>query len=219
MCIYCGTRYYRKIYENHTGPIPKDNDGRPYEIHHIDGNRKNNSPDNLQCVSIQEHYDIHYSQHDWAACHKLGGRMKLPIELMSELATRRNLARVAAGIHQWQRKPDGTSLTSDRVRAGTHNFLGGEISRRTNKKRVDAGVHNFLGHEQNARRVSDGTHNFLGESNPSHDRVKNGTHNFLNAVERGTHPSQIKKTCEHCGKTMAATSFGRWHGNNCKRAN
>lgn len=40
---------YRKIYENHFGPIPKDKDGRSYEIHHIDGNRKNNEISNLKC--------------------------------------------------------------------------------------------------------------------------------------------------------------------------
>lgn len=219
MCIYCGTRYYRKIYENHVGPIPKDEDGRPYDIHHIDGNRKNNQPNNLKCVSIQEHYDIHYSQHDWAACHKLGGRMKLPPEQMSELATLRNLARVRAGTHHMQRRPDGTSLTSDRVEAGTHNFLGGEISRRNNARRLAAKTHNFLGPEQNAKRVAAGSHNFLGKNNPSHARVAKGTHNFLNAVQNGTHPSQLSRTCEHCDKTIAATAFGRWHGNNCKLKN
>ena len=31
---------YRKIYEAHYGPIPKDSDGKTYEIHHLDGIRK-----------------------------------------------------------------------------------------------------------------------------------------------------------------------------------
>ena len=64
MCIYCGTNKYRKIYESHNGPIPKEDNGRSYEIHHIDGNHFNNDPSNLKAVSIQEHYDIHYSQGD-----------------------------------------------------------------------------------------------------------------------------------------------------------
>jgi len=42
MCIYCGTTKYRKIYEQHNGPIPKGMD-----IHHIDGNHANNDPNNL----------------------------------------------------------------------------------------------------------------------------------------------------------------------------
>ena len=37
---------YRKIWETHNGEIPKDTDGRSFEIHHIDGNRNNNSIEN-----------------------------------------------------------------------------------------------------------------------------------------------------------------------------
>jgi hypothetical protein len=57
---------YRKIYEKIKGPIPKG-----YEIHHIDGNHNNNDIDNLKCVSIQEHYEIHKKQGDWGACRKI----------------------------------------------------------------------------------------------------------------------------------------------------
>lgn len=53
------TNIYRKIYESHYGPIPIDETGRTYEIHHIDGNSENNDISNLKCVSIQEHYNIH----------------------------------------------------------------------------------------------------------------------------------------------------------------
>jgi len=34
MSIYRKTNY-RKIYEDHNGPIPVDEDGRTYEIHHL----------------------------------------------------------------------------------------------------------------------------------------------------------------------------------------
>jgi hypothetical protein len=68
MCTYCTTTNYRKIYENHTGLIPKEADGRTYEIHHIDGDHSNNSPDNLIAVTLQEHYNIHYAQGDFGAC-------------------------------------------------------------------------------------------------------------------------------------------------------
>ena len=50
---------YRKIFMKTYGSIPKDKDGRSYEIHHIDGNNSNNSPENLKAVSIEEHYYIH----------------------------------------------------------------------------------------------------------------------------------------------------------------
>lgn len=53
MCIYCKTDDYRKIYENHSGSIPKG-----YEIHHIDGNHSNNIPSNLMAVTAEEHYNL-----------------------------------------------------------------------------------------------------------------------------------------------------------------
>ena len=61
MCIYCGTPKYRKIYENHYGEIPIDENGRIFEIHHIDGDHDNNHYTNLMAVTIHEHYDIHKS--------------------------------------------------------------------------------------------------------------------------------------------------------------
>jgi hypothetical protein len=56
-----------------------------------------------------------------------------------------------------------------------------------NKKRVEAGTHNFVGSEANLARLA-----------------------------AGTHPSQQKKTCEHCGKTSSVGMYKRWHGDNCK---
>lgn len=53
---------YRKLWEDVHGKIPKDENGRTYDIHHIDGNRKNNSIENLICLSIEDHYKIHLKQ-------------------------------------------------------------------------------------------------------------------------------------------------------------
>lgn len=85
MCIYCGTPKYRKIYEAHNGPIPKDQTGRRYHIHHIDGNRHNNQINNLIALSIEDHYQIHLVQGDWAACIKLAGQMAWSREEISKL--------------------------------------------------------------------------------------------------------------------------------------
>ena len=79
MSIY-STTDHRKIYEAFIGPIPKDEDGRSYEIHHIDGNHSNNNITNLKCVTITEHFDIHYEQEDWSACLLIADRMKLTKE-------------------------------------------------------------------------------------------------------------------------------------------
>jgi hypothetical protein len=104
---------YRKIYEQHYGPIPYDQDGRRYEIHHKDGNHNHNDPSNLVAVTIQEHYDIHYAQQDWAACLMIARRMSLtPVELS-------NLARL-----------NTTRKNQRELAAGTHNFLGGSIQKK-----------------------------------------------------------------------------------------
>ena len=74
---------HRKIYEEYYGiKIPK-----LMEIHHIDGNHYNNEINNLKLVTWQEHYDIHYSQGDWAACLLISGRHSIPPEERSRLAS------------------------------------------------------------------------------------------------------------------------------------
>jgi hypothetical protein len=67
--------HYRKIWENANGIIPKDKLGRPYEIHHIDGNRENNDLNNLICVSIEEHFRIRYEQKDYSSCNLIADRL------------------------------------------------------------------------------------------------------------------------------------------------
>lgn len=68
---------YRKIYETHYGKIPIDSEGRSYDIHHIDGNHKNDTPENLKALSISEHYDTHFSQCNYNACRLIGLRLSL----------------------------------------------------------------------------------------------------------------------------------------------
>lgn len=51
---------YRKIWEEFSGKqIPEG-----YHIHHLDGDRDNNDPSNLVCLSPAEHWDLHYKQGD-----------------------------------------------------------------------------------------------------------------------------------------------------------
>ena len=179
---------YRKIYEQHYGPIPYDQDGRRYEIHHKDGNNNHNDPSNLQAVTIQEHYDIHYAQQDWAACLMIARRMKLSPGELSELA-RKNT------IRKNQRE----------LAAGTHNFLGGEIQRQWNRSAVAAGTHHLLGPKQNMDRIAAGSHNWIGPNSN------------LSRLAEGRHPSQMKRLCEHCGGMFSVGMLKRWHSDNCKK--
>ena len=68
---------YRKIWEQSFGPIPKDEQGRSYEIHHIDSDKNNNNISNLMCISIDEHYKIHLDQGDYFSARLIASRMNL----------------------------------------------------------------------------------------------------------------------------------------------
>ena len=106
---------YRKIYQEHYGPIPVDESGRTYEIHHIDGNRNNNSITNLKAVSIQEHFQIHFNQGDWNACLRIGAKMRIPHDELRRLAKESATQLVASGRHYWK-SPEHSERTRERMR-------------------------------------------------------------------------------------------------------
>lgn len=224
---------YRKIYEQHHGKIPKDSSGRSFDVHHIDGNHSNNNPTNLTAVAIQEHYDIHYAQGDWAACFLIASKMQLTHSELSELARKSALNRLANGTHPFQTRPDGTNLQIDRIADGTHNLLGGEIQKHAAQQRVSEGTHHLLrrldGSSLSSDKVADGTHNFLGPE-INNQKVANGTHPFLGGkiqkhsaqkrIADGSHnllsQNRKKVSCPHCPKKGDERLMKRWHFDNCK---
>jgi hypothetical protein len=153
---------YRKIYEDHYGPIPEDENGRTYEIHHKDGNHNNNDPKNLKAVSIQEHYNIHYQQEDWLSCLIMSERMGISVEEKSILCSRAQKERISKGNHHfldkdWQkekyyrqdlekRSEISRRTCEEMVKNKTHPFLGGDIQREAHKRRKETG--NYLSGEK-----------------------------------------------------------------------
>jgi hypothetical protein len=111
---------YRKIYEQYNGPIPCDDFGRTYEIHHLDNDHKNNNPSNLIAITIQEHFDIHYSQKDYWEAFMIAKRMKLSPDQISDISKK---------------------VQQRRVEDGTHPFLGGDMQRHHAIRRVQDGSH------------------------------------------------------------------------------
>ena len=83
--LYISMRNYRKIWEKTYGKIPKDETGRSMEIHHIDGNSKNNAIENLKPVTALEHYEIHLAQGDKAAAALIGLRANIPNEVRARI--------------------------------------------------------------------------------------------------------------------------------------
>lgn len=183
---------YRKIWETHNGPIPIDEHGRSYEIHHIDGNPFNNNITNLQALSIKEHYNVHYSQGDWYACYMIAKKMNKSPEELSEISKKAN---------------------RERIKNGTHNFLGGDLQREHWRKREYKAYPKS--EEQEAVRIKK-----IIESNL--ERSLKGIHPFkgpkLNKqmIAEGRHTSSIKLTCPHCSKVCSINTAKQWHFDNCK---
>lgn len=143
MCIYCGTDKYREIYKNHYGDIPIDELGRRYDIHHKDGNHSNNNPKNLIALSIEEHYNEHYSRGDYRGCYLIAiQRLSKPKEEISNLAKLNAKQQIEAETHPFL----GSSLQLSRVRNGTHPFVGdGSLQRKVQYDRISSGTHHLLG--------------------------------------------------------------------------
>jgi len=111
-------------------------------------------------------------------------------------------AAMASGNHIWLKNNPSTR----RSKEGIHQWQNGNAPNaggKLNKRLIEEGRHNFLGPELNNKRIAEGTHNFVGSAGN------------LARLANGTHPSQMKKTCEHCGKTSSVSMYARWHGDNC----
>ena len=212
MCKYCGTHNYRAIYKNHFGEIPKDTNGKSYQIHHIDGDHSNNSLENLKCVTIDEHYNIHYSQGDYGACYYIARSIRLTTEEISEIGRISAQKKVANGTHPFldpivrEKAAIAAKVVNDeRIKNGTHNFCGGEIQRNSGRQKVKDGTHHLLGPKHNQERIKNGTHNWLGRNHVDQQ------------LSKGTHTSQIKITCEYCEVEIDILNYNNHHGKKCRK--
>ena len=108
---------YRKIWESVNGPIPRDESGFSYEIHHIDGNRKNNSIENLLCLSIKDHLQLHLDQEDWGAAALIARRLRLGPQYISDIqrgVKRPGIGGVKPGNIPWNKNKPGC-LSKDTI--------------------------------------------------------------------------------------------------------
>jgi hypothetical protein len=79
------TYNYKKLWIKYNGPIPKESNGRSYEIHHINGDHSDNRLENLECIPIAIHYQRHYDRGDWGACVMIAKRMNMPPTFISNI--------------------------------------------------------------------------------------------------------------------------------------
>ena len=192
------------MWESINGPIPKDDNGRSYEIHHIDGNHKNNDISNLKLVTIEEHYRIHFLQEDWNACKLIALRMNVSpkeISMLSSLSARK---RVQEGTHHFlkggpredlkgdnnpMKRPEVAKKVSDKSKGKPRNWTDKRTQADINRR----GIKLQLSEEGLQKKKEQGRKQFT-----------------LN------NPSKIKLQCEHCSKIIDKGNFTRWHSANCR---
>ena len=115
----------------------------------------------------------------------------------SEDSRRYAFERVKNKTHNFLKREDGTSVSSDtqqkRIKNKTFHFLGGEIQKIHTKKLVDAGIHHLLKREDGSSwgsdvakmRVKNGDHHFLTRNDGTNiqtDRISKGIHNLIGTV-------------------------------------
>lgn len=223
------TLSYRKIWEAHYGPIPKD---QIYDIHHIDGDRSNNDISNLRLVTPREHYDIHYAQGDWAACYILAQQrlnknlLNVTPEELSNLASKAAKKRVANGTHHFliggpredlkgdnnpMRRPDVAKKLSDKTAGVKKSKKHCDAMKKGAKHRplISCIFCKIVTTGQNFKKW----HGDYCLANPDH-KLKNRITNFTI-----NNPSSIKKQCEHCNKIISSPNYSRYHGDKCKEKN
>lgn len=187
-------REYRKIYESIHGEIPKDKDGRSFEIHHLDNDYTNNSPENLVALSIQDHYDIHWDQGDFGACRLIALRMGVSPEELSEIC--RRVGKLNKGFKHseetkqlWSRQRSGVKFSQERL----------------------AAIDRAVVRERTLVQMAEGKNKFT-DSEWQKDKTKklidSGRHNFT----RDDSPTKKAWTCDVCGVSGTGTgNFNRWH--------
>lgn len=109
----------RRIWAAHNGPIPKDEDGVSFDIHHRDGNWRNDDPKNLQALSVADHYRIHFEQGDWGAAWYIAQRMKLSKEDYEVIRFKISAALKGREMSPEWRARIAKSLTGKRAPAAT----------------------------------------------------------------------------------------------------
>lgn len=127
---------HRKAYKYYYGEIPKDVNGVTYDIHHIDGNNSNNSKENLVALSLQEHFDEHYSRGEYSSAALIAIRMGKDGRFLEDLAQKR----VESGEHNFLKENRKGRIGNEFTRESIKEYVKTWIAegRHTSVKGSDA---------------------------------------------------------------------------------
>ena len=149
-------------------------------------------------MTLQEHYNIHFSQKDYAACVLIGRKLCIDPKTLTELNRQQNKLRVIDG---------------------THHLLGGEIQKKSSQARARKGILGFQNKENLIKanqmrdkiiqqKLSEGS--WILQDKEFHKK------HVREQIEKGLHCSQKKITCVHCNKIVDSANYNRSHGDRCK---
>ena len=163
---------YRRLWTKANGPIPLDEKGRRYDIHHIDGNRENSELDNLRCVSMEEHLNIHIEQEDWSAAFRIAQRMDIDPKIKSELMSKSNKKRLEEGSHPFLQdacKILRKSRMDKLIEDGTYPFQNPEVIKKAIKTKQEK-----YNHQELSEQTKKGWE-LWKQNNPNVDRTTKGS--------------------------------------------
>ena len=189
-----------KVWKTHNGVIPKDSDGKSYEIHHIDGNPENNDIENLTCISIYEHYKIHVKQGDYNGAFLIARRMLTKPGDISKIASEGCKQRIKDGTHNFLDPNFPRSLEHNIGYVVALDMRSGNIVRIT-KQEFDSYDY-YLG-------VNSGRKQKIVHDNRGHNKGKKWKQS------NREHP----KKCKYCSFEGRASLLSRWHNERCKHKN
>lgn len=185
--------HYRQIWEQTNGPIPIDEQGRPYEIHHIDGNRKNNDLSNLKCVTVEEHYNIHLEQKDYYAAFIIGQRLNRSIEELDEIKRQMSLAK----------------------KGRPSSFTGKKHSEESKRKMSESAKRRGIPEERQKRMALARVGVKRGPFSDEHKAKLSASHKGKPNKYKGISYGVVE--CPHCSKIGGAPGMKKHHFNNCKK--
>jgi len=125
--------------------------------------------------------------------------------------------KVISGTHVFLKRPDGSSVTSDRVKRENYKNPSSEESVRKKisdhqKLRAKKGIHQF---QHKKRLICE----YCSKNVPSNIyAVFHGIKckNAPSGIRISRHVPAIVE-CEHCGKSVDKRNYARWHGMNCRK--
>ena len=185
---------YRRLWKEYHGTdIPKDEQGRSYEIHHVDGNRNNNSIENLICVSIEEHKKIHLEQGEVWVANLIADRLDKVYEKgwQHSEETRKKMSKAHKGLNTWSKgckNPQPTVTCPHCFKSGGKSLL------------VRYHFDNCLKKPGNELLIREVSLKF------KESRRK----------PKSKYTERIPVVCSYCGKAGHPGAMKRWHFENCK---